>query len=145
MQNLQVYNHLRASAEGFSSQDMGHNKLRNYALNYYTPEKPSEKYIRADINNTNQNDRISTWFLENGSFLRIKDIQLGYSFPNGFLSHLGFTGTRIYLNASNILTFTKYTGRDPESPTVSEPLNPGNDNGAYPLPRAITTGVQIDF
>jgi TonB-dependent starch-binding outer membrane protein SusC len=145
MQNFQVYNHLRASVEGFSSQDIGHNKLRDYALNYYTPERPSEKYIRADINNTNQNDRISTWFLENGSFFRIKDIQLGYSLPKGVLSHLGFTGTRIYLNASNILTFTKYTGRDPESPTVSEPLNPGNDSGTYPLPRTITSGIQIDF
>ena len=145
MQNFKIYNHLRASVEGFSSQDIGHNKLRDYALNYYTPEKPSLKYIRADINNTNQNDRISSWFLENGSFLRIKDIQLGYSLPKNALTNLGISGARFYLNANNLYTLTKYTGRDPESPTVSEPLNPGNDNGSYPLPWAVTTGIQIDF
>ncbi len=145
MQNFKVYNHLRAAVEGFSSQDLGHNKLRDYATNYYTTEKPSTKYFRADINNTNQNDRISTWFLEEGSFLRIKDIQLGYSMPEGVLKNIGFSNTRIYLSASNVLTFTNYTGRDPESPTIGEPLNPGNDNGTYPLPRAINIGIQIDF
>jgi hypothetical protein len=124
---------------------LGHNKLKDFAFNYYTTERPSEKYIRADINNTNINDRASTWFLEEGSFLRIKDIQLGYKLPKKFLSDIKLKNARIYLNATNILTFTKYTGRDPESPTVSEPLNPGNDNGTYPLPRAITTGIQIDF
>lgn len=145
MQNFSVYNHLRAAVEGFSSQDLGHNKLRDYAFNYYTTERPSEKYIRADINNTNQNDRASTWFLEKGSFLRIKDIQLGYSIPKRALAHVGFSKARIYLNATNIMTFTNYKGRDPESPTVSEPLIPGNDNGTYPLPRAITMGIQIDL
>lgn len=145
MQNFSVYNHLRAAVEGFSSQDLGHNKLKDYAFNYYTTERPSNKYIRADINNTNQNDRASTWFLEEGSFLRIKDIQLGYSIPKRALTHIGFNKARIYLNATNILTFTNYKGRDPESPTVSEPLNPGNDNGTYPLPRAITMGIQIDL
>jgi len=145
MQNFQVYNHLRASVEGFSSQDLGHNKLKDFAFNYYTTERPSEKYIRADINNTNINDRASTWFLEEGSFLRIKDIQLGYKLPKKFLSDIKLNNTRIYLNATNIMTFTSYSGRDPESPTVSEPLNPGNDNGTYPLPRAITMGIQIDL
>ena len=145
MQNFSVYNHLRAAVEGFSSQDLGHNKLKEYAFNYYTSERPSGKYIRADINNTNKNDRASTWFLEEGSFLRVKDIQLGYTLPKKLLSQIKLNNTRIYLNATNILTFTSYSGRDPESPTVSEPLNPGNDNGTYPLPRAITMGIQIDL
>lgn len=145
MQNFKVYNHLRASVEGFSSQDLGHNKLIDYALNYYTEEKPSTEYIRVDINDTNQNDRASTWFLEEGSFLRIKDIQVGYSIPERVLEYLNLSNARIYVSASNLLTITKYTGRDPEAPMVSEPLNPGNDNGTYPLPRTITTGIQIDF
>ena len=75
----------------------------------------------------------------------LSSVLQGRAKNNIILSHLDFTGTGIYLNATNILTFTKYTGRDPESPTVSEPLNPANDNGTYPLPRAITTGIQIDF
>lgn len=145
LQNFDVYNHLRADIEGFSSQDLGHNKLKDFAFNYYTPERPSDRYIRADLNNTNQNNRPSAWFLEKGSFLRLKDIQVGYSVPLKHIMPLGISQTRVFLSATNIITFTGYTGRDPEVPTISDPLNPGNDSGAYPMPRSITAGVQIGF
>ena len=145
MQNFQVYNHLRAGIEGFSTQDMGHNKLTDYAMNYYRADRPSTKYFRADLNNTNQNDRASTWFLEEGSFLRLKDIQLGYSLPKWILDNAGLSRTRLYVSATNLLTLTQYSGRDPEAPTVSGPLTPGNDGGSYPVPRAVTFGLQIDF
>ncbi|MDD4225138.1 MAG: TonB-dependent receptor [Mariniphaga sp.] len=143
MYNFNVYNHLRADIEGFSSQDIGHNKLKDYALHYYTPERPSTKYFQADLNNSNQNDRHSTWFLEEGSFIRLKDIQLGYSLPDRTLKKIGLSQVRLFLSAANIFTFTKYTGRDPESPNLSEPLNPGNDSGSYPIPSTITSGIQI--
>jgi len=146
MQNYQVYNHLRAAIEGFSSQDMGHNKLKAYAENYYREDRPSTKYIRADINNTNQNDRLSTWFLEEGSFLRLKDLQLGYSLPEHINGYLGLSRARVYVSATNLWTLTQYTGRDPESPTVSSsPLTPGNDSGTYPVPRSYSIGIQVDF
>ena len=145
MHNYDVYNHLRAGIEGFSSQDMGHNKLLDYALNYYTEERPSDRYIRADMNNSNQNDRISTWYLEKASFFRIKDLQLGYSLPDRVASNLGLSRARVYVSATNLLTLTQYTGRDPEAPTISGPLTPGNDGGTYPVPRAITAGIQVDF
>lgn len=145
MQNIQVYNHLRAGVEGFSSQDMGHNKLTDYAMNYYREDRPSTEYIRADMNNTNQNDRASTWFLEEASFLRLKDVQLGYSLPEYSMEKIGLTRARIYLSATNLLTLTQYSGRDPEAPTVGSPLTPGNDGGTYPVPRTITFGIQVDF
>jgi len=145
MQNYDVYNHLRAAIEGFSSQDMGHNKLIAYAENYYRPDRPSTEYVRADMNNTNQNDRASTWFLESGSFLRLKDVQLGYSLPGHINSYLGLSRARIYVSATNLWTLTKYTGRDPESPTIGSPLTPGNDGGTYPVPRSFTVGIQLDF
>jgi TonB-dependent starch-binding outer membrane protein SusC len=145
MYNYQIYNHLRAATEGFSTQDMGHNKLRDYAHNYYREDRPSTKYIRADINNSNLNDRPSSWYLEDGSFLRIKDLQFGYSLPQALVYKTGLIQARFYLSATNLLTITKYSGRDPESPTVSAPLTPGNDNGAYPVPRSFTIGVQVDL
>lgn len=145
MQNYKVYNHLRAGIEGFSSQDIGHNKLKDYALNHYTSERPSRKYIRADMNNTNQNDRPSTWFLEEGSFLRLKDIQLGYTFPRQKINHFGLSQARLFLSATNMFILTRYTGRDPESPTVSVPLTPGNDTGSYPIPRSVIVGFQLSF
>lgn len=145
MHNYQVYNHLRASIEGFASQDLHHNKLRDYALNYYRDDRPSTKYIRADMNNTNVNNRASTWYLENASFFRLKDIQLGYSLPQSAAGILGMSRARVYVSAINLLTVTKYTGRDPEAPTVSSPISPGNDGGSYPVPRAFTAGIQVDF
>jgi TonB-linked SusC/RagA family outer membrane protein len=145
MQNFDVYNHLRAAVEGFSTQDMGHNKLRDYAMNYYREDRPSEKYIRADLNNSNQNDRPSTWFLEHGSFLRLKDAQIGYSLPNWVTTNTGLSRARVYVNATNLFTLTQYSGRDPEAPTISGPLTPGNDGGTYPVPRSLTFGVQVDF
>ncbi|MBW6534836.1 MAG: TonB-dependent receptor [Mariniphaga sp.] len=145
LQNFDVYNHLRADIEGFSSQDLGHNKLKDFAVNYYTPERSSTRYVRADLNNTNQNNRPSSWFLEKGSFLRLKDIQIGYSVPLKHTIPLGIAQARVFLSATNTLTFTGYTGRDPEVPTISDPLNPGNDNGTYPMPRSVTAGVQIGF
>ena len=145
MQNFQIYNHSRAVVESFSSQDLGHNKLREYALNYYRDDRPSNKYMRADMNNTNQNDRPSTWFLENASFIRLKDIQLGYSMPLSILSPVGISSARFYISTSNAITLTRYTGRDPESSILSDPLKPGNDDGAYPLARSINVGFQINF
>lgn len=145
MQNFQVYNHLRAAIEGFSTQDMGHNKLRDFAQNYYRADRPSTKYLRADLNNRSQNDRPSTWFLEEASFLRLKDVQMGYTIPRSVLNHVGLASTRLYVSATNLLTLTSYTGRDPEAPTVSGPLTPGNDGGTYPVPRSLTFGIQVDF
>ena len=145
MHNYHVYNHMRPDIEGFSSQDMGHNKLAAFAENYYREDRPSTEYIRADLNNDNINDRPSTWYLENASFFRLKDIQLGYSFPGNVNKSIGLSGTRIYVSATNLFTITGYTGRDPEAPTVSEPLTPGNDTGTYPVPRAINFGIQVDF
>ena len=145
MHNFQVYNHLRAGIEGFSSQDMGHNKLTDFALNYYRDDRPSTEYIRADLSNSNLNDRPSTWYLEDASFLRLRDVQIGYSLPHNALGALGLTSARLYMSASNLFTITRYTGRDPEAPMVSAPLTPGNDFGSYPVPRAINFGIQVDL
>lgn len=154
MQNYQVYNHQRAGIEGFSSQDIDHNKLRDFALNYYGaphPETgepvPSDQYIRADPSNSNLNDRASTWYLENASFLRLKDLQLGYTLPERISNNLGLNRARIYVSAVNLITITNYTGRDPEAPVRfgDNALSPGNDGGSYPIPRSFTGGIQVDI
>jgi TonB-linked SusC/RagA family outer membrane protein len=146
MQGYQVLNGLRRDIESFAKQDIAHNKSRDFGLNYWTTENLSTKYIRLDPNNSNNNTRFSTWWLEDASFLRIKDIQLGYRLSQSALDRMGMSSFRIYVSAVNLHTFTKYTGRDPESPiNSSDPLSPGVDNGAYPLPRVINLGLQLGF
>lgn len=145
MHNYDVYNHQRASIEGFSSQDMDHNKSREFANNFYSEENPSTRFIRADRSNANNNDRPSTWYLEKASFVRLKDIQLGYTLPESVARNLGISRGRVFISAINLLTITDYTGRDPEAPAGGSPLQPGNDTGSYPVPRAFTAGMQIDI
>ena len=145
MQNFQIYNAERANLSSFNSQDLDHNKLVNYTDNYYRDGVPSEEFLRADRNNTNVNDRISTWWVEEGSFLRFRDIQIGYSIPETILKPLNITNFRLYISLSNPYIITNYTGRDPEVAVLSDPLSSGTDIGGYPNPRVSTFGIQIDF
>ncbi len=145
MHNFHLYNHLEAQLSGFQDQDQHHNKSRDFALNYYRADRPSATHIRADLDNINKNDRISSWYVENAGFLRIKDIQIGFTLPRNSMITIGLSRARIYLSASNLYTLTGYSGRDPEAPTVSGPLSPGNDRGIYPLPRSFSAGIQIEL
>ncbi|MDD6210128.1 MAG: TonB-dependent receptor [Bacteroidales bacterium] len=151
VQNFDILNAQRASMESMNSQDMDHNKFNTFANNYWRPDRPSTEYVRADLGNENQNDRVSSWWVENGSFLRLKDLQLGYTLPAKANKALGISNARIYLSAQNLFMITKYKGRDPEAamtPTEdanASPLSSGIDNGVYPIPRAFSIGLQVGF
>ena len=80
----------------------------------------------------------STRFLESGSYLRLKNLQIGYTLPEKWLTKAGFHNCRIYLQGSNLFTATKYKGFDPE-------VNGGVDNGNYPQSRSFLVGVNISY
>lgn len=143
--DFNIYNKQRASLSSINSQDMQHNKLNAFAQNHWTLENASTTYVRVDPSNINQNDRISTFWIEDGSFLRIKDIQMGYTVPKDQCVKLGISSLRLYVNASNLYCFTAYKGRDPEGFISSSPLNGGTDAGGYTLPRSFAGGIQIGF
>ena len=83
-------------------------------------------------------------WLENGSYLRLRNIELGYNLPKGALSRAGFTNTRIFVSGQNLLTFTKYTGLDPDITGVNI-FERGLDNGQYPALRILTAGINVGF
>lgn len=144
--DAQIYNTQKRDLESFEQQDLDHNKSSDWANNYYSDERPSTNYVRLDPNDSNRNTRISSWWVEDASFLRIKDIQLGYELPSSLSKSIGVTKARIYVSASNIYTFTNYSGYDPESPLNSdEPTLPGVDANNYPLPRTVIAGIQLNF
>jgi hypothetical protein len=128
-----------------NSQDMDHNKLNDFAQNHWTLENESTNYVRVDPSNRNVNDRISTFWIEDGSFLRVKDIQFGYTLPQNASAKMGIKNVRIYANASNLFCFTSYNGRDPEGFMSINPLSSGTDYGSYSMPRSFTGGLQIEF
>ncbi len=145
MQNMEVYNNLFAKINNASGDDRGkdENKLVN-VLNYWTPENPTNEQTRPYVIDVNLNNRISSWWVEDASFVRIKTLQLGYSLPVQFARRLGIGRFRVYGNVNNLLTLTRYQGYDPEIGDTN-PLVAGIDNGYYPIPRTWSFGVQVDF
>ncbi|MCF8225148.1 MAG: TonB-dependent receptor [Bacteroidales bacterium] len=144
--NAQIYNTQKRDLESFEQQDLDHNKSADWANNYYSENNQTTEYLRLDPNDSNLNTRISSWWVEDASFLRVKDIQLGYQLPANMALKLNMKKARIYLSAVNFYTFTNYSGYDPESPLNSdEPTLPGVDANNYPLPRTIMAGIQLDF
>jgi TonB-linked SusC/RagA family outer membrane protein len=127
-------------------------------LNRWTTQNPNTDVPRAINSDPNRNARISDRFVEDGSYLRVKNLSVGYTLPTGLLNNLGngfVKRLRVYVTSQNLLTFTDYTGYDPEigvrTDLGNDPdarrqtLNSGVDFGQYPQPRTFIGGIQIGF
>ncbi|WP_086593651.1 SusC/RagA family TonB-linked outer membrane protein [Hymenobacter crusticola] len=113
--------------------------LDSRVLGTWTPENPNADIPRLSTADANQNfSRVSDWYLENGSYLRLKNLTIGYTLPPSFTDRVR-TGTslRFYATVENLATFTKYSGLDPEVGGI------GLDVGSYPLPRTFTVGLNL--
>ena len=139
-----IYNQVMMDSEGFYR---GFNVTKRYYDNRWTPSNPSNEYPRASWRAKSNNARVSTRFLEDGSYLRLKNLQLGYTFKT---SKWGVERLRLYLAATNLLTFTKYSGSDPEMTVSANAAGEGDrangiDWGTYPAARTYTFGVNLTF
>ncbi|MDP4276834.1 MAG: TonB-dependent receptor [Bacteroidota bacterium] len=108
-------------------------------LNRWTGEGTSNSIPRAIYNDPNKNVRSSTRFIEDGSYIRLKTLTIGYSIPQQWLKKSGINGVRLFLSGQNLLTMTNYQGFDPE---VS--LD-GFDMGNYPVTRSYNLGIDVNF
>lgn len=107
---------------------------------------PGASIPRATINDPNDNDRISDRYIEDGSYIRLKNISLGYTFPKKTIDKLGLSNLRIYANIQNLLTITGYDGYDPEIGASTSSVNVyGLDNGRYPSPTVYSFGLNVSF
>ena len=110
------------------------------ALNRWTGEGTSNSFPRIVNGDPNKNfSSPSSFYLTDGSYFRIKTVQLGYSLPKSIVSKAGLQRIRIYVGANNLLTFTKYTGFDPEIGGGSY----GIDRGVYPQARTYMVGINL--
>ena len=122
-------------------------------LDAWTPENPNTDIPRAVSGDPNHNARTSDRFVEDGSYLRVKNLTLSYSLPQKTLSAFrgAVSGLSVYVTAQNLLTFTKYSGYDPEIGASSvysgtnATLLQGVDFGFYPQPRTFILGVNMSF
>jgi len=106
-----------------------------------------QQYVARIISSDpNQNSRISSKFVEDGSYLRIRNIQLSYNLPSTFTNKIKSSKAQIYVSGQNLFTFTKYTGFDPEVGNLNgSNLNAGIDTDLYPQARSIHIGATISF
>lgn len=115
---------------------------------YQNAENPGNGLVnRANRKSTGNNSTISTWHMENGSYLRLQNVMLGYDLPKRMIHRLKANNVRIYCSGQNLLTFTHYSGYNPEVNLYgsSNQLTPGVDYGSYPLSRTYAFGINATF
>lgn len=110
-------------------------------LDAWTPSNTDTSVPRVTMQNPNENDRPSDYFLEDASYLRLKNVQVGYNF--GDITKL-FASARVYIAAENLFTITGYSGYDPGNSGYQQ-FSRGLDVGLYPISRNIMMGVQLKF
>lgn len=116
-------------------------------LNMFTRWTPNTPQVNSQRWNstTNEYSYASSYLIEDGSYLRLKNIQLAYNLSKEVLRKLPIKSLRVYLTAQNLLTFTHYTGYDPEVNFLNSIITPGADLGAYPRSKVYTIGVNLAF
>ena len=128
------------------------NGLKEMNNGWKSPQEPGDgktPRVNRDLNrysSSNASANISSVHIEDGSFLRIRNIALGYNLPSMLLEKVKIRTMRVYVNLQNPVTWSKYTGYNPEvSVQGASPLEPGVDYGGYPIAKVYTVGLNIGF
>lgn len=152
---------VNVSYQGFDFSANLYSAIGQEIIRNYERQQPYANQLTYNINrwtgpeSTNENPRLTTdlnrntifsdYYVEKGSFLRFKNIQLGYTLPKKMLSKLKIQSTRVYIAANNLLTLTNYQGFDPDLGSFGGALAAGIDYGFYPQARTFMTGLAIKF
>ena len=133
--NQDVYNNQKFQTDFWSITDPGSNK-GNRMLGAWTTGNTSSTIPALTTNNTADEGRASSYYVENGSYLKLRTLQLGYNIPTSVLSKLRVATARVYISGQNLLTLKS------SSLTCSDPENP---NWSYPIPTSVSFGLQVGF
>lgn len=133
----QIINTNRQNLEMFTGQQ----NASATALERWTPTNPSTTIPRAKLDPA---PIFSDRFVEDGSFLRLKNVNLGYTLPKPLTDKVKLGSVYVFVSGQNLLTWTKYTGFDPEVTSGSN-VSPGTDSGIYPISRTVNAGLRVTF
>ncbi len=114
-----------------------------YTLNRWTGEGTTNEFPRVTTGATS-NFLFSDYFVEDGSFVRLQNAQIGYTLPAEVVERVGIDQLRVYISGNNLFTLTEYRGYDP-SASSGAPIGAGIDQGFYPVPRTYLMGVNLKF
>lgn len=129
------------SESGFSGNTQFNNMRADGWYGRWTPENGSNTYSRLQ---NQSNTWVSSYYVEDGSYIRFKTLSFGYTFQGPKLKKAGFSAIKLNFNADNLFVWTKYSGMDPDVST-SNPLFTGFDRMSYPKARSFTMGVNLTF
>ncbi len=129
---------------GTQRQDLQYTNRTVSILDRWTGPGTSNEIPRYTWSDVNNNYRLSDLYIEDASFLRVKNLQLGYSLPSAVLNRIKANRWRLYVSVENLFTFTRYTGADPEIGAISS-FDIGIDRGVYPQARTYRVGTSITF
>lgn len=137
-----IQNHMKRQLLSMNYGNLSTNRGKDI-LNAWTPTNTNTDIPALSLTDDNNESRFSTYYVENGSYMKMKYLKLSYSLPEKFIKKIGATSLEVYGQVENVFTLTSYTGLDPE-------LLPGEygariDNGAYPRPRTFTVGLNFQF
>lgn len=127
----------------YERSDVTYTNYQTFWLDRWTSENTNTTYPRLVSNDPNNNQRPSDFYLEDGSFLRLRNLQIGYNLPERLVEKAKLQGLRVYLSANNLFTLTNYNGFDPEIGTSGWILDTGIDKGYYPSNKTIGFGLKV--
>ena len=137
-----IYNTTKRQLD-FMSYGGGSTNRSKDVLNAWTPENPNATIPALSVNDDNNEVRMSTYLVEDGSYLKMKFIKLQYELPTNWVKHIGASSINVYGQMENVFTITGYSGLDPELPLGA--YGARLDNGPYPRSHTFTVGVNLQF
>ena len=129
-----IYRNLMAGQYGNHSTDM---------LNYWTPTNTNTDIPRPIIGDPNANGRDSNRFIENGDYIKLQTMEIGYEIPLAATSFI--QKAKLFVNGQNLLIISKYRGSDPDFNSNDGSFSRGYDGGSFPNPRTVSLGLEVNF
>ncbi len=139
---FEIQNHMKRQLYSMNYGNLATNRGADI-LNAWTPTNTNTGIPALSLTDDNNESRFSTYYVEDGSYMKMKYLKLSYSLPRNIIGKIGASNLDVYGQVENVFTITGYSGLDPE-------LLPGEygaciDNGAYPRPRTFTVGLNLQF
>ena len=136
VQGVDIISDLKRETDIWAGLNIGFLNKGDRLLNAWCVDNPSSNIPAVTLSDNNNEKRVSTYWVENGSYLKLRTIQLGYNFPKSIVSKLSMQRLRMYVSAQNLFTIksSSFTGVDPENP-----------NYGYPIPLNLTFGLNVTF
>ena len=133
----------------FRRRSMWYHKGRNYLQvmeNAWTPENPDSYYYKLSVNVTSMNKQPSSYWIDDATYVKIKDLTIGYTLPTNLIDRVGISKIRVYLNANNLYSFDDFIGHDPEQGGGGDKhYNRGITHNEYAIPRVYSAGINVTF